>query len=63
MADLTLDHVVIAVRDLGAATQDYEALLNETDNDIFDWATGRNAVPPDKDTPVLREMLAFKVRF
>lgn len=30
MSDLTLDHVVIAVRDLDAATQDYTALLGRT---------------------------------
>jgi len=41
----------------------YEALLEEGDNDIFDWAAGITAVPPDKDTPVLRMVLAFKVRF
>ncbi|HJQ58937.1 MAG TPA: succinate dehydrogenase assembly factor 2 [Vineibacter sp.] len=41
----------------------YEALLDESDNDIFDWAAGRAAVPSDKDTPVLRMVLAFRVRF
>ena len=41
----------------------YEALLDEDDNDIFDWAAGRAPVPPEKDTPVVRMMLAFKVRF
>jgi methylmalonyl-CoA/ethylmalonyl-CoA epimerase len=30
MSDLTLDHVVIAVHDLGAATADYEALFGRT---------------------------------
>jgi antitoxin CptB len=41
----------------------YEALLDEGDNDIFDWTAGRAAVPPDKDTPVLRMVLGFRVRF
>ncbi len=41
----------------------YEALLAESDNDIFDWAAGKSAVPPDKDTPVLRMVLAFRVQF
>jgi antitoxin CptB len=46
-----------------AQLDQYEALLDETDNDIFDWAAARAAVPADKDTPVLRQVLAFKVRF
>ncbi|TWT10792.1 succinate dehydrogenase assembly factor 2 [Reyranella sp. CPCC 100927] len=41
----------------------YEALLAESDNDIFDWAAGKAAVPPEKDTPVLRMVLAFRVQF
>jgi antitoxin CptB len=43
--------------------EQYEALLDEDDHDIFDWAAGRAPVPPGKDTPVLRMVLAFKVRF
>lgn len=46
-----------------AQLDQYEALLEESDNDIFDWASGRSAVPPDKDTSVLRMVLSFKVRF
>lgn len=46
-----------------AQLDQYEALLEEGDNDIFDWAAGKAAVPPGKDTPVLRMVLAFKVRF
>ncbi|TXL81649.1 succinate dehydrogenase assembly factor 2 [Vineibacter terrae] len=46
-----------------AQLDQYEALLEESDNDIFDWAAGKQAVPPGKDTPVLRLVLAFKVRF
>ncbi|MBS0518959.1 MAG: succinate dehydrogenase assembly factor 2 [Proteobacteria bacterium] len=41
----------------------YERLLNTSDNDIFDWITGKADVPPEADTPVLRQLLAFKVRF
>lgn len=41
----------------------YERLLNTSDNDIFDWITGKADVPPEADTPVLRRLLAFKVRF
>ncbi|MCW5749067.1 MAG: succinate dehydrogenase assembly factor 2 [Alphaproteobacteria bacterium] len=46
-----------------AQLDQYEALLEESDNDIFDWAAGRSAVPADKDTSVLRMVLSFKVRF
>lgn len=46
-----------------AQLEHYEALLDEDDNDIFDWASGKTPVPPEKDTPVLRMVLAFKVRF
>lgn len=46
-----------------AQLDQYEALLGESDNDIFDWASGRAPVPPDKDTPVLRMVTAFRVRF
>jgi antitoxin CptB len=52
------------VMDFDAAQlEQYEALLEESDNDIFEWAAGRAPVPPEKDTTVLRMVLAFKVRF
>ena len=52
------------IGEFGAADLDqYEALLEESDNDIFDWVAGRAAVPPAKDTPVLRRLIAFKVSF
>lgn len=41
----------------------YEALLEESDNDIFDWVAGRAEVPADKDSDVLRLLLAFQVKF
>jgi antitoxin CptB len=41
----------------------YEALLEESDNDIFDWMAGRADVPPEKDSDVLRLLLAFQVKF
>lgn len=41
----------------------YEALLEESDNDIFDWVAGRAKVPPEKDSDVLRLLLAFQVTF
>jgi antitoxin CptB len=41
----------------------YERLLETGDNEIYDWITGRIAVPPEADTPVLRKLMAFRVRF
>lgn len=52
------------IADLNAAELDqYERLLKMSDNDIFDWLTGKAAIPPEDDTPVLRKLLAFRVRF
>ncbi len=48
----------------GAAELDqYERLLDVSDNDIFDWVAGREPVPAEHDTAVLRRFLAFRVRF
>ncbi len=41
----------------------YEALLEEGDNDIFDWVARNAEVPEEKDSPVLRRLMAFKVVF
>jgi len=41
----------------------YERLLETGDNEIFDWITGKLAVPAEADTPVLRKLMAFRVRF
>ncbi len=41
----------------------YEALLEESDNDIFDWVAGRAEIPAEKDSDVLRLLLAFQVTF
>ena len=41
----------------------YERLLAAGDVDIFDWVTGQAEVPPEADTPVLRKLMAFRVRF
>jgi len=52
------------IGEFGAADLDqYEALLEESDNDIFDWASGKVEPPAGKDTPVLRQVLAFRVAF
>jgi antitoxin CptB len=46
-----------------AELDQYERLLETGDNEIFDWVTGQAAVPADKDSPVVRKLLAFRVRF
>lgn len=49
------------VPDFDAAQLDqYESLLAETDNDLFDWATGRQPVPERCRTPVMRLLQNFK---
>jgi antitoxin CptB len=40
---------------------DYEKLLQQPDNDIYDWVAGREPVPAEFDTPVMRLLLQFKV--
>ncbi|WP_289294881.1 succinate dehydrogenase assembly factor 2 [uncultured Reyranella sp.] len=52
------------IDEFGAAELDqYERLLEAGDNDIYDWVSGKTAVPADQDTPVVRKLLAFRVRF
>jgi antitoxin CptB len=46
-----------------AELDQYERLLDSGDNDIFDWVTGKAAIPAGADTPVLRKLMAFRVRF
>jgi antitoxin CptB len=43
-----------------AQLERYEALLDESDKDLFDWITGRAAPPPEKMTDVLRLLLSFR---
>lgn len=46
-----------------AELDQYERLLAIGDNEIFDWVSGQKAVPAEDDTPVVRKLLAFRVRF
>ena len=46
-----------------AELDQYESLLSAGDNDIYDWVAGKAVVPPEADSPVLRKLLAFRVRF
>lgn len=43
-----------------AQLDQYEQLLEETDVDLFDWATGRQAVPPRCQNAVMRLLQNFK---
>jgi antitoxin CptB len=52
------------IADFGAAELDqYERLLQVGDNDIYDWVSGKTAPPLEIDTPVLRLLMSFRVRF
>ena len=46
-----------------AELDQYERILSAGDDDIFDWVAGKAEVPPEHNTPMLRRLLAFKVRF
>jgi antitoxin CptB len=37
----------------------FEALLDTPDQDVLGWVLGEFAVPPDQDTPFLRQLIAF----
>lgn len=38
----------------------FEAILNADENDIYDWLSGRRAVPPAHDNDVMALLLNFK---
>jgi|SRR5215813_11027750 len=46
-----------------AELDQYALLLTAGDNDIYDWVAGKVPPPPEQDTPVLRKLMAFRVRF
>jgi antitoxin CptB len=46
-----------------AELDQYERLLAVGDNEIFDWVSGQVEIPPEADSPVLRRLKAFRVRF
>ena len=61
-ADLLLGS--FAERHLAAFTPEqvdrYEALLAADDSDLLDWISGRAAAPVERESDVLRLLLAFK---
>ena len=46
-----------------AELDQYERLLQVGDNEIYDWVSGKVPVPAEQDTPVIRKLLSFRVRF
>lgn len=38
----------------------YEALLELSDPDLYNWMTGREAIPPEHDHDVMRLLAAFR---
>jgi antitoxin CptB len=47
--------------DLDAAdTQRFEVLLDEQENDLFDWLTGKVAIPPAFDHDLMVRIRSFK---
>ncbi len=61
-SDLLLGAFAAAhLQDFGPAQLDrFEALLDESDNDLFDWISGRAAAPDEKMSDVLRLLLSFR---
>ena len=45
-----------------AALDDFAALLEVADAELFDWISGRAAAPGEHDTDVTRLLLAFQYR-
>jgi antitoxin CptB len=43
-----------------AALGQFQALLKENDPDIYDWMTGRSAVPAEHDNPVTVALRRFR---
>ncbi|MEO3471627.1 succinate dehydrogenase assembly factor 2 [Roseomonas sp. CAU 1739] len=41
-----------------AELDDIEAVLEHWDVDLADWLSGRRAIPPQADTPMMRRMAA-----
>ena len=39
----------------------FEALLEESDNDLFNWISRREALPPALDHDVMKMILNFKI--
>lgn len=42
-----------------AALAEFEGLMVVPDPDLFEWISGRRAVPANYDTPLVRRLIAF----
>lgn len=40
----------------------FEALLDVPDPVIYDWVTRRQPVPDEMNTPIVQDLLAFKIK-
>lgn len=40
----------------------YEKMLERSDTDLYEWMTGRTAVPPEFDHDVMKLLLSFKFK-
>ena len=38
----------------------FELIVAAADCDLYDWLLGRNPVPPDQDSALMQEILAFR---
>lgn len=45
-----------------AALDEFEAILAIPDTDLYDWACARAPVPTGHDGPVLRRLLAWRIK-
>lgn len=45
-----------------AQLDEYERLLEVLDRDLFKWVTGESVIPPEFDTPLFRDIIAFRKR-
>lgn len=43
-----------------ALLDQYEALLELSDPDLYNWITGKEPVPAEHDTEVMRRLVAFR---
>lgn len=53
-----------AEREIGGLSEEqvarFEALLDESDNDLFDWITGKRPLPPERDDDVMAAIRGFR---
>jgi antitoxin CptB len=45
-----------------AALDDFERLIEVPNGELYAWITGEASIPPQHDTPVLRQLITFHHR-